>query len=718
MMLKPAPPNQKNLTTTPYQKIKIDTSIRRILPLPGGEQRMITYAWDGSFRVWDLERSMHVGEEWKDKYESVKAMALSPDGKTMASGSSDGTVRLWNINTGKVIKEWTGYMEKVRSVCWSSDGGRVVSGSSDGTFRVQDVESGTTMIGPIKAGEWMNAVCYSPDAMKIATSGDTLKIWDADTGELFKTFEVAFSYLEWNRKTLVAGGSGITKFDTATWSQTTVLAEDLGNTHTISLSSDERILASHNTYTIQLWNLETSLPIGTLLHHCEDSVTYATFSADGKFLITGCDDDHMYTWDVSAIIKEAGLLSDIVDATPRPVSTTKGARRIPQGFFDNARDGDLSSSRTQPYGRHDRPTPAPRQRIGSRLSSFWHRFKPHRANEPSNQSRSHPLSWTRVSGILRRRHGSDIQLQEPPIVEVPYTAGKPRNYHARKKKPAASSSRPPKTHITQQPSAVTQDGLSSQLPPPTVATTSTLSAVADTSGATGTGTMSHPRITSPLGLPTGFPDILLPYGRTAPHSFYSLQGYSILPHIGHVLPYSDYTLPPSFGLSSSMTSIKPQGSLLPSMPGCNIRASVPSAQARPYPSRMPSSPTTSFIGRLCTPIEEEEEEEELTPVEPQDGLFPGYDISASESTPSAQAGPYPSRTPSSPSTSFIRSLCTLIEEEEEELISVEPQGGLFSGCDVSASVPGAQAGSYRTPSSPSTSFIRRLCTLIEEGEEE
>ncbi|KAG1849488.1 hypothetical protein F4604DRAFT_1907435 [Suillus subluteus] len=223
---------------------------------------------------------------------------------------------------------------------------------------------------------------------------------------------------------------------------------------------------------------------------------------------------------------------------------------------------------------------------------------------------------------------------------------------------------------------------------------------------------------SPLGLPTGFPGILLPYGRTAPHSFYSLQGYSILPHSGHVLPYSDYTLLPSFGLSSSMTSMKPQGSLFPSMPGCNIRASVPSAQAGPYPSRMPSSPTTSFIGRLCTPIEEEEEEEELTPVEPQDGLFPGYDISASESTPSAQAGPYPSRTPPSPSTSFIRSLCTLIEEEEEELISVEPQGGLFSGYDVSASVLGAQAGSYRTPSSPSTSFTRRLCTLIEEGEEE
>ncbi|KAG1816785.1 uncharacterized protein BJ212DRAFT_1480640 [Suillus subaureus] len=168
-----------------------------------------------------------------------------------------------------------------------------------------------------------------------------------------------------------------------------------------------------------------------------------------------------------------------------------------------------------------------------------------------------------------------------------------------------------------------------------------------------------------------------------------------------------------------MTSMKPQSGLFPSLLGCDIRASVPSAQARPHPFRTPSSPNTSFTGRLCTPIEEEEEEES-TSVEPQGGLFLCCDTSAS--VPSAQAGaPSPSRTPSSPSRSFIRSLCTLIEEEDDDgSTSVESQGGLFPGCDTSASVSSAQVGPYqsRTPSSPSPSFIRRLCTLIEEGEEE
>ncbi|KAG1719488.1 hypothetical protein EDB19DRAFT_1648121, partial [Suillus lakei] len=82
---------------------------------------------------------------------------------------------------------------------------------------------------------------------------------------------------------------------------------------TISLSPNERILASTSHYntTAQLWNLETNQPIGTPLHH-EDYVNFAIFSADGKFLVTSYNDHLIYTWDVSAIVKEASLLSDNV----------------------------------------------------------------------------------------------------------------------------------------------------------------------------------------------------------------------------------------------------------------------------------------------------------------------------------------------------------------------------------------------------------------------
>ncbi|KAG1895442.1 uncharacterized protein F5891DRAFT_1058441 [Suillus fuscotomentosus] len=166
-----------------------------------------------------------------------------------------------------------------------------------------------------------------------------------------------------------------------------------------------------------------------------------------------------------------------------------GAARIPTGFFDDAiRETNLRIKLSQSHG----PTLAPSQSTLGRFSTFWRLFKPHGGTELNTQSRPRSLSWNRnrVSGILRRRDGSDVQLRE---VEVPYTAGKPRNYHARKKKSAPSSSRPSNVCTAQKPSGAAQiTSPSLQLPPST--TTSTLSAVPGTAGAG--ETISRPHITS------------------------------------------------------------------------------------------------------------------------------------------------------------------------------------------------------------------------------
>jgi WD40 repeat protein len=308
IMPNPTPAKHKHSATMPYRKIKVENILRYILHLPGG-QRIITCSWSGSCQVWDLERGAQVGEEWKEKISGVETIALSPGGKTVASGSPDGAVNLWNVDTGKVIKTMVGHTGLVRSVCWNSDGGRVMSGSWDKTFRVWDIESGKTIIGPVNMGGGdVRAVCYSPDDKMIATGGNDLKIWNANSSELLKTFEGYFTCLAWtlDGKTLIADRS---KIDTATW---TVLDVRKNYTNSISISPNGRILAStdYSGKTAQLWNLKTNQPIGIPLHH-EDYVITATFSADGKFL-TSCDYHHICTWDVSAIIKEADLSSDIV----------------------------------------------------------------------------------------------------------------------------------------------------------------------------------------------------------------------------------------------------------------------------------------------------------------------------------------------------------------------------------------------------------------------
>jgi WD40 repeat protein len=216
-------------------------------------------------------------------------MALSPNGQIVASGYNDGTARLWDVEKRKVIAKWEGHTRLVGALCWSGDGKQVLSGSWDGTARVWDMKSGKTVLA-IKTGhDWVNAVVYSPDATKITTGGrdkNALKIWDAKTGELFKTLkqDQGVWSLAWTSdgKKLITGSFWIRIFDTTTWQQIAILR---GHNHVvfyISLSPNERFLASASIdKTARLWNIDTNLPIGPPLQH-KEYVHCASLSPDGN----------------------------------------------------------------------------------------------------------------------------------------------------------------------------------------------------------------------------------------------------------------------------------------------------------------------------------------------------------------------------------------------------------------------------------------------------
>jgi WD40 repeat protein len=69
-------------------------------------------------------------------------VAYSPDGKTLASGSGDKTVKLWDVATGKNTATIKGHTEGVHAVAYSSDGRTLASGSGDGTIKLWDVRAG------------------------------------------------------------------------------------------------------------------------------------------------------------------------------------------------------------------------------------------------------------------------------------------------------------------------------------------------------------------------------------------------------------------------------------------------------------------------------------------------------------------------------------------------------------------------------------------------
>ena len=115
----------------------------------------------------------------------VLSVAFSPDGQTLAFGSTDNTIKLWDVATGKSIATLTGHSNSVSSVAFSPDGKTLASGSWDDTIKLWDVATGKSIATLTGDSETVVSVAFSPDGKTLVSgSGDrTIKLWDVATGK-------------------------------------------------------------------------------------------------------------------------------------------------------------------------------------------------------------------------------------------------------------------------------------------------------------------------------------------------------------------------------------------------------------------------------------------------------------------------------------------------------------------------------------------------------
>ena len=131
---------------------------------------------DDTVRLWDVATGRQIGKPLTGHLGPVWSVAFSPDGKTLASGSADDTVRLWDVATGRQIgKPLTGHLGPVRSVAFSPDGRTLASGSLDRTVRLWDVATGQLM-GRLESdsGDVMS-VAFSPDGTRWPLAASTAR---------------------------------------------------------------------------------------------------------------------------------------------------------------------------------------------------------------------------------------------------------------------------------------------------------------------------------------------------------------------------------------------------------------------------------------------------------------------------------------------------------------------------------------------------------------
>jgi WD40 repeat protein len=163
---------------------------------------------------------------------SIKSVAWSPDGKTLASGCQDCTIRLWDGATGKCLKILRGHNSMARGVAWSPDGEMLASCSHDRTVRLWDSRTGECL--KILEGHTSQvwSVAWRPVGWDVSenrnfvlassSADETIKLWDIDTGKCLKTLRADRPYEGMN----ITGVTGITQAQKAT-------LEFLGATQTV-----------------------------------------------------------------------------------------------------------------------------------------------------------------------------------------------------------------------------------------------------------------------------------------------------------------------------------------------------------------------------------------------------------------------------------------------------------------------------------------------------
>ncbi|KAG8780840.1 hypothetical protein FRC12_022522 [Ceratobasidium sp. 428] len=200
--------------------------------------------------------------------DSVLCVAYSPDGAHIASGSTKGTVQIWDTRSWQMLRQSSpDRTSGVSSIAYSPDGACIVSGSYDNTIRIWDAHTGQMLGQPLEGHTSdVMSVVYSPDGSRVISGSfdKTVRIWDSYTGQMVgRPLEGHTDYVI-----------------------------------SVACSYNGHVTSGGTDRTLRIWDAHTGKAVGEPMRGNTSSVYCVAYSPDGAYLISGCSDGTIRIWNV------------------------------------------------------------------------------------------------------------------------------------------------------------------------------------------------------------------------------------------------------------------------------------------------------------------------------------------------------------------------------------------------------------------------------------
>jgi uncharacterized caspase-like protein len=238
------------------------TDVVHAIALSPDGTTLATGAADKVINIWDIQTGQllqtlegHAGVIW--------SLAFTPDGQTLASGGGDSTLRLWDLKTGTLARTLSGHQDRLFPVAFSPDSRLLVSGSKDTTIKLWEWQTGKELQTLTGHTDTVRALVFDPTGQRIATGSwdGTVRLWDLQTGKELHSF-----------------------------------TGHVGHVVSVAFSPDGKTLASGGIdNTIKVWDVENRTLLATLQGHI-DWILSVVFSADGSTLVSGGRDGTVAIW--------------------------------------------------------------------------------------------------------------------------------------------------------------------------------------------------------------------------------------------------------------------------------------------------------------------------------------------------------------------------------------------------------------------------------------